>query len=175
MKFFLLLFPFSLLAQSDEMLFLQEVNKVRTNPVEYSKVVKEEAQLVAQKMPSDFMQRVEELVKVLCNTTPMKALVYDSLLRRDLESHKGIREAEMRVDHDLDCSHRYTSSAENIAPSRSYRTAVVLLLIDYGVENLGHRKNILNPEYTHSAVRKITLGKGKFGSMHFWVQQFGHN
>ena len=54
-----LLLPFSLLSQSEEALFFQEINKVRTDPAGHVKVVKEEAQIISQKMPVDFIQQVD--------------------------------------------------------------------------------------------------------------------
>lgn len=46
--------------------------------------------------------------------------------------------------------------------------AIAMLYLDYGLENLGHRKTLLNPEYIYMGVGATQYGKGQL----FFVQDF---
>jgi len=53
----------------------------------------------------------------------------------------------------------------------SVREAVIILLIDEGIANRGHRKTLLNPNWKYAAAFKI----GQVGGMpNCWVQKFGN-
>lgn len=62
---------------------------------------------------------------------------------------------------------------ENIACGEADpREIVILLLIDSGIEGYGHRRNLLNPEWTHCAC--YCAGKIPDGlNCTYWIQNFG--
>lgn len=69
-------------------------------------------------------------------------------------------------------SSKMMSTGENIAgsyPKPTARDIVIQLLIDEGIPGYGHRKNLLNPLWTHIACLTDGLHEG----MYRWIQDFG--
>jgi len=65
---------------------------------------------------------------------------------------------------------RYTCGAENVfSGSGNPLEALILLLIDHGVPNKGHRLNLMDPMYTLMGTSSAPFK----GSRSVWVQDFG--
>lgn len=69
-------------------------------------------------------------------------------------------------------SPRMMSTGENIAgsyPKPTARDILIQLLIDEGIPGYGHRRNLLDPQWTHMACLTDGLQEG----MYRWIQDFG--
>lgn len=135
------------------------------------------------------LHAVEDLIAELKALEPMQTLQPDRGIYKAAQAH-----AADESRHNWELGHRGSDGSwpserirkhapnmrtgnENIAGKGhgrkenkiSPREIVVLLLIDSGIPGYGHRKNILNPEWTHVA----PCYGGWFNSMHYWLQEFG--
>jgi uncharacterized protein YkwD len=136
---------------------LHELNLARANPSLY-------ATFVAEARPS-FMKEhgkaVDEAVHFLQKARPLSPLTLSSGMSRAAADHCA-EQVEGQLGHEgSDRSHggdrisRYgswsTTWGENISYSRKTAREVVLaLLIDDGVRDRGHRKNIFNPKFNYA-------------------------
>lgn len=92
------------------------------------------------------------LIRDLNNSKPVSAYQPDSALTEMASCFQLELEASGKTGHDRKkCTEDYL--AENCSFGKSTAKDIVLqLLIDEGVASLGHRKNILNAEYTRLGV-----------------------
>lgn len=164
---------------------VQEVNLARTNPQKYATFVEEvrrsydgkrlirsgEIPLVTQ----EGAKAADEAIRFLRKQKPLAALSASrgmSLAARDHVKDQGPRGDTGHEGSDdsqpWDRVSRYgtweTKTAENISYGHSKaRDIVIALIIDDGVKNRGHRKNIFAPEFR---VIGVAIGEhAKFGAM----------
>jgi len=65
---------------------------------------------------------------------------------------------------------RYPCGAENVfSGSQAALEALIILLLDHGVADKGHRINLLDPTYTIMGAATSIIKSGR----HVWVQEFG--
>ena len=136
---------------------LHELNLARENPSLY-------AAFVAEARPSFMKERgkaVDEAVRFLQKARPLPPLTLSAGMSRAAADHCA-EQVEGQLGHEgSDRSHggdrisRYgswsTTWGENISYSRKTAREVVLaLLIDDGVRDRGHRKNIFNPKFNYA-------------------------
>ncbi len=124
---------------------LDELNFVRTQPARY-------AAIIAQNSNSPATQ---EAIAELKNLHPLTALNFSQCLARAAQDHvrdtgpKGIRGHEGSDGSSLSSRiKRYTQTRYGAAENISYgmdtaRNVIIQLIVDDGVPNRGHRKNIL--------------------------------
>lgn len=136
---------------------LRELNLARQNPALY-------ANFVADARPYFSIEHgkaVDEAVHFLKKTRPLTPLTLSQGMSRAAADH-CVEQAGGELGHvGQDHSHggerisRYgvwsTTWGENISYSRkSAREVVVALLVDDGVRDRGHRKNIFNPKFNYA-------------------------
>jgi hypothetical protein len=167
-----LLLPLSLFSQSlDEKIFIDEINRVRTQPQEYAQEILANVENLRRLYGDDFAKSGLETARFLKAQQKLPPLKFDPQLRENLENHRGIDTLKKQIDHDISCVDRYYK-AENIAERfTNPKKAVLFLVIDHQVENKGHRKAILSQKYCCTAVRKVVMGKGKFSTHVSWIQE----
>jgi uncharacterized protein YkwD len=69
-----------------------------------------------------------------------------------------------------ECSDLKDGNENLVGGPANIRRAVILLLVDDGIEGRGHRKTTLNPDWKYVACHKM----GTIGDMpNCWVQQYG--
>ncbi|HEY6070310.1 MAG TPA: CAP domain-containing protein, partial [Chthoniobacterales bacterium] len=136
---------------------IRELNLARQNPKLY-------ATLVAESRPFHMIEHgkaVDEAVRFLQKAHPLPALVLSSGMSRAAADHcaeqiNGQLGHEGRnSSHGGDRISRYgswsTTWGENISYSRKTAREVVLaLIIDDGIRDRGHRKNIFNPKFNYA-------------------------
>jgi uncharacterized protein YkwD len=136
---------------------LHELNLARENPGLYATYVAEARPFFMK----EHGRAVDEAVHFLKKARPLPALTFSSGMSRAAADHCA-EQAGGQFGHEGDGrSHggdrisRYgswsTTWGENISYSRkSAREVVVALLIDDGVRDRGHRKNIFNPKFNYA-------------------------
>ncbi|MDD2635929.1 MAG: CAP domain-containing protein [Bacteroidales bacterium] len=146
-----------------EQVVFDEINKVRTNPKAYIPVIDEFIEF----WNSDDKEiaAAEELKAELQTMKPVAPLVFSPDLYKSCKKHGNyVKTAEKFIHSDCNCG-------ENIQyGNESAVFAVCDLLIDNGVPNRQHRKNILNPEFSEFAVYYVAKINDEMEF--FFVQQF---
>jgi len=144
---------------SRELEMLDEVNYVRTNPVEYAKFIPEFTAVWGEE------DVAAELKSVLLKMTPVEKLKWSPTLYHDAFTHGNWMKSNDKFEHsDYDW-------AENLVCGLStVRFAVLDLLIDANTDSRGHRRNILSPEHTEFASFEVD---GKIQDCPFvFIQEF---
>ncbi len=132
---------------------LAEVNMARTNPQGY-------AQLLAARMGSDSDRSVAEAIHFLQNTHPMPALAPCSGLQQGAQLHvdaQGPTGGRGHGDNPFARMDRFGQrtgyAGENIFyGNRDPRGIVCALIVDQGVPDRGHRKNLFNRNFAQAGV-----------------------
>jgi uncharacterized protein YkwD len=170
---------------------IDEINLLRSNPKNYIQYVEEYIQymekevLSSSSMSSFYQEEIEtasELINELKRTTPLSILephrgVYraakshgEYLFAKNIFGHAGQKNS-MPWDRILAEASDLKDGNENLVGGpNDIRQAVLVLLVDTGVEGRGHRKTLLDPSWSHVACYEI----GEIDGMpNCWVQNFG--
>ncbi len=162
---------------------ISEMNKVRTNPQAYISILENYKQRFqgnrVQVANQVFMQTIEgekavdEAIAFLKDATPVGALTISqgmSLAALDLVNDNGPKGTTGHTGSDgsdpATRMDRYgnwqTSAGENVSYGQSTATDIVIqLIVDDGVPNRGHRKNIFNPAFQVAGVASGTHAQYK--------------
>ncbi len=142
---------------------LDEINLVRTNPKNYIQYI--DSFLDYWDAGDDERETANELIGILEDLESLPLLEYSEELQENCEKHTKFVKRTGKFQHsDFSC-------AENIQFGNDLpRYAVIDLLIDHGVQDRGHRNNLLNPKFTKFGVSYIE--KADEDMMHLFVQQF---
>ncbi|MGB0864564.1 MAG: CAP domain-containing protein [Saprospiraceae bacterium] len=171
---------------------IKEVNLIRSNPIGYIPVVeayiqKQEAEKLSVISGADWIQddidTAKELIEEL-KTTPRLSILkpYEKIYtaaklhgeegkaKGDLE-HQG-SDGSWPWDRVLRQAPELSDGNENLVGGPSdVKTSVMLLLVDSGIPNRGHRKTTLNPSWTYAGFYEV----GTVGDMpNYWVQKYGY-
>lgn len=158
-----------------EKLFVEEVNSVRTNPRAYISQVREYLKVA---LPQEKEIAEKELIPLLETLPPLRALKISDTLRFQLEKH--IVDSTTRwVHHDyaftwLNSRTKFISENLVLSCKNNQRNSVVQLLIDLSSKDRAHRIYMLDPEATHTAVRKVVFGDESkpLSCRIWWIQVF---
>jgi len=172
---------------SEEVDMVKEINLMRSNPRAYVKYVQEYIADIENGIwkGSSFATMTkstgQELINELNKLGPLSQLevkedLYqvaikhgEDMVRQGDVTHKSSDGSSSfdRIERGTDL----LEGSENlVGGKKTVRESVMTLLVDVGIENRGHRKNLLNPIWTHSACRKV----GQVGTWsNSWVQLFG--
>jgi len=169
---------------SKEMEMVNEINLLRRNPSAYIQHVN--AYVAEQKRTNGFpvdqavvnelnaelrqLSSLSQLTPLQCIYTAAKNHGIDQKPTGDV-NHQGTDGAWPWDRVRRACPDLQDGNENLVAGTPSVRTAVVLLLIDEGIPNRGHRKTLLKPEWKYVACYNV----GTVGSFpHYWVQKFGY-
>jgi len=142
---------------------LDEINLCRTNPKEYVMYI--DNFLEFWDSSDDERQTAEELKEILLTMEPLHALEFSPILYESAKKHAYHIKKTGKFEHSN------WASGENIQYGNEYaRYAVIDLLIDHGVPDRGHRKNILRRSSNSFAVYYIENVDDDI--KHLFVQQF---
>ncbi len=167
---------------SEEMQMVNEINLLRSNPVGYIPYVEEYIQYM--RTEGEFggsIATAQELIDVLRGTPSLSILqpaecVYQAAkkhgqdqLRAGTTNHQG-SDGSWPWDRILKECKDFQDGNENLVGGPSdVRRAVILLVVDDGIPNRGHRETLLNPHWKYVACYKI----GEVGGMpNCWIQNF---
>ncbi len=168
----------------DEIKMVEEINAVRRNPAGYiafiEKYIKDlEKQGDNRSSIAAARELITELfaMPVLSTLQPLEC-IYSAGKKYGIEQrkrgsaeHQGI-DGSMPWDRIIRSCPSLKDGNENLVGGPSdIREAVILLLVDDGIESRGHRRTLLQPNWKYIACHKM----GQVGSMpNYWVQQFGY-
>ena len=171
----------------EERVMLDEINSVRTNPKAYVPHIERYIQTI--NMDADFSaaykqkesHAARELIAELNRMSPLPALaphleLYNvavrhgnDIQRQSILNHVGSDGSQ--IWDRLENVPSIMGGAENlVAGAHSERESLIVLLVDSGIPNRGHRRNLLNPRWEYAAPHII----GNVGGMpNAWIQLFG--
>lgn len=168
--------------QPEELDMLDEINLMRRDPAGYVPYVRAYAQRANSGQGFPVAQAtVAELIGVLESTPPLSTLqpmrcVYDAarkhgddIRQRGNSNHVG-SDGSYPWDRVLRECPQLTDGNENlVAGPATVRDAVIMLLLDEGIPERGHRVTLMQPDWRYGATYKI----GQVGSFpNSWVQKF---
>lgn len=170
---------------------IDEVNLLRQNPSGYIPFVEEYIKSMEDEikndpsmsaMYSEELSTAYELIDVLKVTDPLSTLrphegVYDAAKAHGEDLRKNTQFGHVGSDGSYPWD-RITKFAPDLNDGNEnlvggpyeIRQAVLLLLVDSGIPDRGHRKTLLNPHWNYIACHEL----GQIGTMpNCWIQNFG--
>jgi hypothetical protein len=165
--FFLFLITSVFSQTSDEKLMMIEINRLRSNPTSYIKVIEDFKKMktsttiggltVTRKSNVDWVKECDEAINFLKTAKPVDTLTFDKDFYNKLNNFNFVGEH----------THLNTNGAENIVPSNSVTYGMALLLIDANVSGKEHRINLMNPK-----AKKVAVKKFVYNNQTYFVQDF---
>jgi uncharacterized protein YkwD len=167
---------------NEEMEMVNEINLMRQNPAGYIQYIREYITHLKQNGDMGGVQSANELIAELEKSPKLSTLqplqcVYtaakkhgEDQIRRGATDHTG-SDGSMPWDRVLrECPNLKDGNENLVGGPSDIRRAVILLLVDDGIDTRGHRRTLLNPEWQYVACYKM----GLVGTMpNCWVQNFG--
>ncbi len=168
---------------SEEQEMIDEINLLRSNPAGYIPYV--EAYIAEMKAGRTIMRSTDtayELIEELKRTGPLSTLQPAECIYRAAQKHG--QEAVKIGDSDhrgqdgswpwdrvrRECPNMQDGNENLVGGPDNIRRSMMLLLVDEGIPNRGHRKTLLNPKWRYVACYK----SGQVGRMpNSWIQLFG--
>jgi LysM repeat protein len=167
---------------SEEMDMANEINLVRNNPVAYIPYIEEYIKDLQRNGDNSSVQTAYELIAELRKTPHLSTLQPLQCLYVAARKHGNDQRKRGATDHQgsdgswpwdrvlRECSDLKDGNENLVGGPANIRRAVILLLVDDGIEGRGHRKTTLNPDWKYVACHKM----GTIGDMpNCWVQQYG--
>ncbi len=168
----------------EEQTMINEINLVRSNPAGYVKYVKQYIKDIRSgKVFGSSTNVAYELIDELKRTPPLSILqpvecLYKAAqqhgqeaVRKGSSDHKGLDGSWPWDRAKRACPQMIDGNENLVGGPDDVREAVMLLLVDDGISNRGHRKTLLNKEWKYVACYKA----GMVGRMpNSWVQMFGN-
>ena len=168
---------------------VKEINLIRSNPAGYIPIIEAyikekegEKDLWGEAFIADEIATARELIEELKNTPRLSILQPHEGIYTAAKLHGDEGKVKGSLDHQgADGSWPWDRAIrqgggikdgnENLVGGPSdVRTSVILLAVDSGIPNRGHRKTLLNKSWTYSGCYEV----GTVGDMpYYWVQMFG--
>jgi LysM repeat protein len=167
---------------SEETDMANEINLVRNNPVAYIPYIEDYIKDLQKNGDNNAVQTAYELIAELRKTPKLSTLQPLQCLYIAARKHGNDQRKRGATDHQgsdgswpwdrvlRECSDLKDGNENLVGGPANVRRAVILLLVDDGIEGRGHRKTTLNPDWKYVACHKM----GTIGDMpNCWVQQYG--
>lgn len=169
---------------SEEMTMVNEVNLVRNNPAGYIPYVEQYIEyLKTNGNMGNSIATAKELIEELKRTPSLSVLQTLPCLYTAAKKHGDDQRKRGDTDHQgsdgswpwdrvlRECKDLKDGNENLVGGPSDIRRAVILLLVDDGIEGRGHRKTMLQSDWKYIACHKM----GTIGTMpNCWVQQFGN-
>ena len=170
-------------ATAEENEMVKEINLIRSNPKGYIPYVEQYIRdIKSGKAFGSSTTAAYELIDELKRTPPLSVLqpancLYqaarkhgEEAVRKGSSDHQGIDGSWPWDRVKRACSNMQDGNENLVGGPSNIREAVMLLLVDDGISNRGHRKTLLNKDWKYVACYK----SGQVGQMpNSWVQLFG--
>jgi uncharacterized protein YkwD len=174
--------PVATSMNAEELDMVKEINLVRGNPSGYIPYIQEYIDHL--KKTGDMGNSIEtaqELIAELKKTKILSTLQPLQCVYTAAKKHGEDQKRRGETDHQgsdgsypwdrvkRECPDLQDGNENLVGGPANIRRAVILLLVDAGIEGRGHRKTMLNPDWQYVACYKM----GTVGSMpNCWVQKF---
>jgi len=169
---------------NEEQQMINEINLVRSNPAGYVTYVEQYIRdIKSGKAFGSSTTAAYELIDELKKTAPLSVLQPAECLYQAAKKHGEEAVRKGSSDHQgMDgswpwdrvkkgCAQMQDGNENLVGGPANIREAVMLLLVDDGISNRGHRRTLLNKDWKYVACYK----SGKVGRMpNSWVQLFGY-
>jgi LysM repeat protein len=169
---------------SEEMQMVNEVNLVRSNPTGYIPYIEQYIQHLKENGDmGNSIATSKELIEELKRTPKLSTLQTLPCLYTAAKKHGDDQRRRGDTDHQgtdgswpwdrvlRECSDLKDGNENLVGGPSDIRRAVILLLVDDGIDTRGHRKTMLQADWKYIACHKM----GTIGTMpNCWVQQFGN-
>lgn len=174
--------PTSSFMSPEEMAMVDEINLARTSPKVYVQYVNEYIKELEANQDNSAVATAKELIEQLekmspcvplsvseCVFTAAKKHALDQKMKGDID-HQG-RDGSFAWDRvPKECPMMKDGGECLVGGGKTVRKSMLLLLVDDGIANRGHRNTILNPEWRFVGCYKI----GQVGKMaNYWIQNYG--
>lgn len=148
---------------SRELEMVNEINILRTDPEKYYSYI--QVYLQTKKIGKEEKEAAKEVAAILKKMTPMNALTVNMKMYNDAQ------EFGLTLIKDDELSHSSLPYFENLSLGhKEIKNAILDLLIDDGIPDRGHRKNLLNPNLKQVAVVELP---GKINDIPYcYIQEF---
>ena len=169
---------------NEELDMVKEINLVRGNPEGYIPYINEYINHL--KISGDMGNSIstsQELINELKRIPRLSTLQPLQCVYIAAKKHGEDQKRRGDTDHQgsdgswpwdrvkRECSNLQDGNENLVGGPANIRRAVILLLVDDGIDGRGHRKTMLNPDWKYVACYKM----GTVGTMpNCWVQQYGY-
>ena len=166
----------------EEIEMVNEINLVRSNPSGYVKYVEQYKKRMQAGNNFGSVAACNELIVELKRTPALTILQPTECLYKAAKKHGLDQKPTGTTDHvgtdgsypwdrvRRECPHMKDGNENVVGGPASVREAVIMLLVDEGIANRGHRRTLLDESWRYAACYKI----GTVGDMpNSWVQKFG--
>ena len=156
---------------SEETDMANEINLVRNNPVAYIPYIEDYIKDLQKNGDNNAVQTAYELIAELRKTPRLSTLQPMQCLYIAARKHGNDQRKRGATDHQgsdgswpwdrvlKECSDLKDGNENLVGGPANIRRAVILLLVDDGIEGRGHRKTTLNPDWKYVACHKMgTIG-----------------
>lgn len=167
---------------AEELAMVNEINLARSNPQAYIPFVEEYMERVRRGQAFGSVATCQELIDELRRTPKLSTLQPAECIFQAAKKHGLDQRPTGSVDHvgtdgsfpwdrvRRECRDMTDGNENIVAGPTSVRDAVILLLVDDGIANRGHRRTLLQADWKFVACYKV----GQVGNMpNNWVQLFG--
>lgn len=169
---------------NEELQMVDEINLVRSNPAGYIPYVQAYIdKSLKNGVSGSPISTAYELIDELKTLSPMSILQPTECIYRAAKVHGDQQKPTGDVNHEgtdgswpwdrvlRECPQMQDGNENIVGGPSDIREAVMLLLVDDGIDNRGHRRNLLDPKWQYVACYKI----GQVGSMpNNWLQEYGY-
>ena len=169
---------------SDEMTMVNEINLVRSNPTGYILYIEQYIEyLKTNGNLGNSIASAKELIEELKRMPNLSVLQTLPCLYTAAKKHGDDQRKKGDTDHQgsdgswpwdrvlRECKDLKDGNENLVGGPSDIRRAVILLLVDDGIEGRGHRKTMLQSDWKYIACHKM----GTIGTMpNCWIQQFGN-
>lgn len=176
--------PATTYMSNEEQAMINEINLVRSNPAGYVTYVEQYIRdIKSGKAFGSSATAAYELIDELKKTAPLSVLqpaecLYqaakqhgEEAIRKGSSDHQGMDGSWPWDRVKRGCTQMQDGNENLVGGPSNVREAVMLLLVDDGISNRGHRRTLLNKDWQYVACYK----SGTIGQMpNNWVQLFGH-
>lgn len=166
----------------EELGMLDEINILRSNPQKYIPYILTHQDKYIKKNNEALNDEIEKLIDSLKVQKPLPLLAFShcayeiademaNFINKTKQiSHTNLRDEKPWARLRRKCTGIIDGNENFGWGAPTPRDVIIIMLIDFGSSYKGHRKTLLNPNWTHAACYKLGYLNEK--KSNFWIQEF---